>query len=54
MKVETLVLLFNGCAFLLDVIYHFIRLYYEKKKIRELVKQTELMEFERRPAEYIE
>jgi len=45
MKVETVVLLFNGCAFLLDVFYHIVRLYYERKKIKELKKQTRLMEY---------
>jgi len=47
MKIETVVLLFNGCAFMLDVVYHLIRLHYEKRKIKELEKQTRMMEFER-------
>jgi len=42
MKVETIVLLFNGCAFLINTAYHIVRLYYERKKIR-------LMELERGP-----
>lgn len=47
MQIETIVLLFNGVAMFLNVFYQFIRLYYERKKIRELEKQTRLMVLER-------
>lgn len=45
MELETVVLLFNGFALFFNAIYHFVRLYYERKKIKELERQTKLMEY---------
>lgn len=45
MRVETIIIAFNGFVFLLDVFYHIVRLHYERKKLKELEKQTRLMEY---------